>query len=50
MLVQNELSKTLEELKTLQDNYESESSAWIKEKSELQVSLSYKYQRFFFII
>lgn len=39
MLVQAELSKTLEELKTLQDNYESESSAWEMERSKLQVNI-----------
>lgn len=39
MLVQAELSKTLEELKTLQVIYESESSAWEMERSKLQVNI-----------
>ncbi|XP_061708674.1 restin homolog isoform X3 [Cydia pomonella] len=38
--LQKELSSTLTELKTMQDNYEKQSSAWTKEKSELQSEIS----------
>ncbi|KAJ0182614.1 hypothetical protein K1T71_001983 [Dendrolimus kikuchii] len=38
--VQKELSAALAEVKTLQENYESQSSAWHKEKTELQASIS----------
>lgn len=35
--VQKQLNATLDDLKTLQDNYDSQSSIWTKEKSDLQV-------------
>ncbi|XP_075971261.1 uncharacterized protein LOC142973434 isoform X5 [Anticarsia gemmatalis] len=38
--VQKELNSALDEIKTLQDNYETQSSAWTKEKTELQNSIS----------
>ncbi|XP_063548705.1 uncharacterized protein LOC134755936 isoform X1 [Cydia strobilella] len=40
MQLQKKLSSTLSELKTMQDNYEKQSSAWTKEKSELQSEIS----------
>ncbi|XP_049880288.1 uncharacterized protein LOC126376724 isoform X7 [Pectinophora gossypiella] len=38
--VQKQLNTTLEELKALQGNYDTQSSAWTKEKSELQTEIS----------
>ncbi|XP_026731687.1 myosin-2 heavy chain isoform X3 [Trichoplusia ni] len=38
--VQKELSAALGEIKTIQDNFETQSSAWNKEKTELQNSIS----------
>ncbi|KAJ8735471.1 hypothetical protein PYW07_007091 [Mythimna separata] len=38
--VQKELSTALAEIKTLQDNYDTQSSAWTKEKTEMQNSIS----------
>ncbi|KAH9641296.1 hypothetical protein HF086_005777 [Spodoptera exigua] len=38
--VQKELASALAEIKTLQDNYDTQSSAWTKEKTELQNSIS----------
>ncbi|XP_026319891.1 protein MLP1 homolog isoform X2 [Hyposmocoma kahamanoa] len=38
--VQKQLNTTLDELKTLQDNYDTQSSIWIKEKSDLQTEIS----------
>ncbi|XP_050554910.1 centromere-associated protein E isoform X1 [Spodoptera frugiperda] len=37
---QKELASALAEIKTLQDNYDTQSSAWTKEKTELQNSIS----------
>lgn len=36
--VQKQLNTTLDDLKALQDNSDSQSSNWAKEKSELQVT------------
>ncbi|XP_073957356.1 uncharacterized protein isoform X9 [Choristoneura fumiferana] len=38
--VQKELSSTLAELKTIQDNYEKQSSTWNNERSEMQSEIS----------
>ncbi|CAH0592348.1 unnamed protein product [Chrysodeixis includens] len=38
--VQKELSAALAEIKTIQDNFETQSSAWNKEKTDLQNSIS----------
>ncbi|KAJ8736451.1 hypothetical protein PYW08_007107 [Mythimna loreyi] len=38
--VQKELSAALAEIKTLQDNYDTQSSAWTKEKTEMQSTIS----------
>lgn len=37
MNIQKELNATLEELKTAQDSYDTDSAKWEKEKAELQV-------------
>lgn len=38
--IQKELNTALSEIKTLQDNYDTQSTAWTKEKTELQNSIS----------